>query len=175
MDSVSLSDPAGTSGREPNDAGGLPSQHLADRANDSNPRELGAGTPPDEEESTSTVNKAVTGSARVSLLGARPATSDFEPTGEELRISARILLFLARQPRYAPGETVPDSLTQAGMARALGTSQASVSNALNRLVDGGVLHVERSHVRQKLQRLKVYQLTPDGERLVRQIRESMGP
>jgi DNA-binding transcriptional ArsR family regulator len=96
-----------------------------------------------------------------------------EPTREELRISARILLHIARQPRVPPGETALESLTQAGMATALGASQPAVSNALKRLVDGGALRVERSHVRGLRQRLKVYQLTALGENLVRHIRSTM--
>ncbi|MCI4364134.1 MAG: hypothetical protein L3K13_07560 [Thermoplasmata archaeon] len=55
---------------------------------------------------------------------------------------------------------------------ALGSTQAAVSNALRRLVDGGALRVERYHVRLKLQRLKVYQLTDLGEALVRHIRST---
>jgi DNA-binding MarR family transcriptional regulator len=101
--------------------------------------------------------------------------SEFEPTSEELQISARLLLHIARQPRFEPGETAPEALTQAGMAGALRTSQPAVSNALNRLVDGGALEVVRSHVRHKLTRLKVYRLTAHGEVLVRQIRASMSP
>jgi DNA-binding MarR family transcriptional regulator len=65
-------------------------------------------------------------------------------------------------------------MTQAGMAAALHTSQAAVSNALRRLVDGGALWVERSHVRDRLIRVQVYRLTPQGEALVRQIRKRFG-
>ena len=99
---------------------------------------------------------------------------DLEPTRQELQISARLLLHLSRQPRFASGETAPESLTQSGMATALGTSQASVSNSLNRLVDGGAVRVERSHVRRKFARLKVYQLTEHGHALVEQILKGMG-
>ncbi|MCI4368790.1 MAG: MarR family transcriptional regulator [Thermoplasmata archaeon] len=91
-----------------------------------------------------------------------------------LRIFARILLHIARQPRFAPTETVPATLTQSGIAEALGASQGSVSNALKRLVDGGAVRVERTHVWRRMQRLKVYQLTERGESLVRQIRSGMG-
>ena len=97
-----------------------------------------------------------------------------QPTEQELRISARLLLHLARQPRTPAEEIPPETLTQAGMALALGTSQAAVSNALTRLVDGGALQVERSHVRGQLLRLKVYRLTPRGEAIVRQIRKRFG-
>jgi DNA-binding MarR family transcriptional regulator len=71
-------------------------------------------------------------------------------------------------------ETAPESLTQAGMAQALGTSQPAVSKALKRLVDGGALRAERSHVRHRMQRSTVYQLTALGEDLVRHIREGVG-
>ena len=101
--------------------------------------------------------------------------SPYEPTAEILRISARILLHVASQPRIAPGETAPPSLTQAGMASALGTTQAAVSNALKRLVDGGALQVDRLHVHLARQRLKVYQLTELGERLAAHIRSRLDP
>ena len=96
-----------------------------------------------------------------------------EPSREELRISARILLHLSRQPRFDPREAHPPTVTQEGIAKALGATQPAVSNALRRLVDGGAVRVERSHVLRKLARLKVYQLTPHGESLARQIRQSM--
>ncbi|HUI38745.1 MAG TPA: helix-turn-helix domain-containing protein [Thermoplasmata archaeon] len=103
------------------------------------------------------------------------AVPGFEPTVPELRISARLLLHIGRQPRFGEGELVPGSLTQAGMAEALGTTQAAVSHALGRLVLGGLLEVRRAHVRGRRQRVKVYQLTELGESLVRHIRASMGP
>lgn len=93
-----------------------------------------------------------------------------QPTSEELRTSARLLLHIARQPRPGPDDIPLETLTQAGMARTLGMSQGSVSGALKRLVDGGAVRVERSHVRHELLRLKVYTLTPQGEQLVREIR-----
>jgi DNA-binding MarR family transcriptional regulator len=94
-------------------------------------------------------------------------------TEEQLEISARLLLHIDRQPRFVRANLVPESLTQEGMATALRASRGSVSNALNRLVRGGALRVERSEVPHKLQRLKVYQLTPEGEALVRYIHERM--
>jgi DNA-binding MarR family transcriptional regulator len=71
-------------------------------------------------------------------------------------------------------ETAPQALTQAGMAEALKASQPTVSRGLKRLVDGGALVAERSHVRFGLQRVMVYQLTPLGELAVRHIREGTG-
>jgi DNA-binding MarR family transcriptional regulator len=91
-----------------------------------------------------------------------------------LRIYARLLLHIARLPRFASTDTVPEALTQAGMAKALGTSQAVVSYALKHLVDGGALIVERRRVRNGLRRVLVYQLAAHGEELVRHIRGGMG-
>ena len=96
---------------------------------------------------------------------------ELEPTEKELRTSIRLLLHIARQGRFGPGEIPPGSLTQAGMSTALGTSQGAVSNSLGRLVDGGVLEVERGHVRGRVMRVKFYRLTARGEELVRRLRE----
>jgi DNA-binding MarR family transcriptional regulator len=101
-------------------------------------------------------------------------SKDRSPTLPELQISARILLHIARQPRVGREEVPPPSLTQAGIAEALGSTQASVSNALNRLVDGGAVEVERSYVQHRWIRLKTYRLTALGERLARQIRQRFG-
>jgi DNA-binding MarR family transcriptional regulator len=92
---------------------------------------------------------------------------------QDLRMSARLLLHIGRQPRFEPMEQVPRSLTQEGMADALRAPQGTVSSSLTRLVDGGVLRVELGHVRGKLRRLKVYQLTDRGEAIVRHIRAGM--
>lgn len=104
-----------------------------------------------------------------------PARSPSAPllSEPELRIFARILLYLAQQPRFGAGEPVPVALTQAGVAEALGASVPSVSNALHRLVAGGAVGVVRGHVRGKHQRLKVYQLSDEGLRIAHHIRESM--
>jgi len=98
--------------------------------------------------------------------------SAIEPTGEDLQISARLLLYIAELPRLGPMEATPESLTQTGMANALGTSRGSVSNALTRLVDGGALEVRLSYT-SRLQRRKIYQLTPLGEHLLRLIQDSI--
>jgi hypothetical protein len=106
---------------------------------------------------------------------AHDGAADLQPTLPELRISARTLLHIAGQPRFAPGEILPDSQTQAGFAGALGVSQGAVSNALGRLVDGGLLEVRLSHVRRMMRRVKVYQLTPRGEEAVRHFHRRFGP
>ena len=86
---------------------------------------------------------------------------------------ARVLLHVARQPRIAPMDPAVEPLTQAGIVAALGTSLANISHALKRLVDGGALQAQRSHVDGRRQRVKIYQLTGPGETLVRHIRDGM--
>jgi hypothetical protein len=108
------------------------------------------------------------------LPGFRAAVAGLRPTSEELQISARILLHLLRQPRFERGAVVPAALTQAGIAGSVGSTQAAVSNALRRLVRGGVMEVELAHVRQRWKRLKVYRLTAEGERLARHIQQQIG-
>jgi DNA-binding PadR family transcriptional regulator len=101
--------------------------------------------------------------------------ADVQPSLEELRISARILLYISRQPRFAAEELFPESLTQGGIAKALGTSVGAASNALRRLVYGGLVEVRQSHVRRMMRRLKVYQLTERGEEAVRHFHKRFGP
>jgi hypothetical protein len=91
----------------------------------------------------------------------------FQPTIHDLRISARVLLHISRQPRISSDGAPQESLTQTGIARALGTSQGAVSNVLRRLVLGGLLEVQRAHVPRRMRRIKVYQLTVKGEDAVR--------
>jgi DNA-binding MarR family transcriptional regulator len=106
------------------------------------------------------------------IAGVGPA--GLEPTEQELRLFARVLLHIARQPRTEPTETATPSLTQAGLVSALGTSQANISHALRRLVDGGALQVGRGHVHGVSHRVKVYRLTREGETLALHIRTTMG-
>ncbi len=97
----------------------------------------------------------------------------FEPSNEELRISARIVVHIARQPRLTPFDNGLQSLTQEGMAQALQTSPASVSHAVGRLCIGGLLVESRRHVGGRSRRVHVYQLTSDGERIAQHILSSM--
>jgi DNA-binding MarR family transcriptional regulator len=99
--------------------------------------------------------------------------ADLEPTSQELKISARVILHIAQQPRVDPHELAPESLTQAGMAEALGSSQAAISHTLNRLTYGGLLEVRTGHVEGRRQRVKVYQLTQQGNAVASHIRKSM--
>jgi DNA-binding MarR family transcriptional regulator len=107
-------------------------------------------------------------------IGATEGTVGLEPTEQDLRLFARVVLHVARQPHAEPTETAPVSLTQAGIAEALRTSQANVSYALRRLVGGGVLKEDRGHVQGLPKRLKVYRLTAEGERLALHIQQTMG-
>ncbi|MCI4356171.1 MAG: hypothetical protein L3K18_03365 [Thermoplasmata archaeon] len=87
-----------------------------------------------------------------------------------LRTSERLLIHVARQGVLGPEEVAPRPLCQAGMIEALGVSQGALTGVLRRLVAGQVLRESREHVRGIDRRVKVYRLTPAGERLVRQIR-----
>jgi CRP-like cAMP-binding protein len=92
----------------------------------------------------------------------------------EYRIGARILLHLSRLRRLEVGESAPEGRTQAGIAATLGSSRASVTQALQSLEDGGAVRVARGHVEGRVRRLKVYELTSIGEALVRHILDGMG-
>lgn len=101
-----------------------------------------------------------------------PASADVAPavslgTGRDpspyLRVSQRILMHLASEPRLRPGDIGLPSLTQAGMSAELEVGQGTLSRTLNRLVSAGLVRATRVHVQSMPTRLKVYQLTPHGE------------
>jgi DNA-binding PadR family transcriptional regulator len=91
----------------------------------------------------------------------------------ELRISARVLLHLVHQPRLGPGVVAIETLTQAGMASALVRDQPSISHVLARLARAGLVSVESREVRGRRQRVRVYQLTKEGETLARHVESSI--
>ncbi|MCI4321306.1 MAG: hypothetical protein L3K05_03245 [Thermoplasmata archaeon] len=96
--------------------------------------------------------------------------SDDAPPEERLRTSQRVILQVMAQGRLAPGEVAPFGLSQAGMGEALHLTQSSLAKTLGRLVAAGVLTVGRRHVEHQDRRLKVYELTPLGESLARDLR-----
>ena len=100
-----------------------------------------------------------------------PAGSD----GEPLRTSERVILHILRQGRLGPGELAPIGLSQTGIGEALGLRQSALAKALARLVAAGVLVVSRRHVERQSRRLKVYELTPLGEALARDLRRRNSP
>jgi PKD repeat protein/DNA-binding PadR family transcriptional regulator len=89
---------------------------------------------------------------------------------EELRLSQRVVLHLAAQGMVPPHEVAMVTVTQAGMSESLRARQNALTNVLRRLVAAGVLSEELRHVRGQPRRLKVYQLTPRGEALARDLR-----
>ena len=104
------------------------------------------------------------------------ATAEYGPRGlswQEYRLGARILLHIARLPRIDPDGTAPEARTQSGIASALGSSRVSVTQALQSLELGGAIRAVRGHAQNRRRRVKVYQLTPEGEELVRHIRDGM--
>lgn len=104
--------------------------------------------------------------------GSSPRPRITFPTAWEdgLRSSERLLLYVARQGVVGPDEVAPRTLCQAGMIEALGMSQGALTGVLRRLVSARVLEESREHVRGIDRRVKVYRLTPAGDRLVRQLR-----
>lgn len=101
------------------------------------------------------------------------AAPPFDPLEEELQISARLLVHIAKQPRLHREDNGLQHLTQEGMAQVLRTTPASVSHALGRLTMGGLLFATRRHVSGRSRRVRVYELTPEGEGMARYILSRM--
>jgi PKD domain-containing protein len=98
------------------------------------------------------------------------------PSGltQERQIANRTIRLLAELPRLAPGDTPGPERTQAGIVAALGAGQSAVSRVLGQLERAGVVSVQSTHVAGSSRQMKVYQLTPRGERLGFALREA-GP
>jgi DNA-binding transcriptional ArsR family regulator len=92
----------------------------------------------------------------------------------ERQIANRVVRYLATLPRLAPGEAAEVGRTQGGMAAALDVGQSAVSRVLSQLERAGVVSVATDHVAGSSRRVKVYRLTPHGERLGTALRE-VGP
>jgi DNA-binding MarR family transcriptional regulator len=91
---------------------------------------------------------------------------------QERQIANRLIRLLAELPRMAPGDVPGPARTQAGIVTALGAGQSAVSRVLGQLERAGVVSVATMHVAGSPRRVKVYQLTPRGERLGHALRES---
>ncbi len=92
------------------------------------------------------------------------------PSTEVLRISQRVVLHLSVQGVLGPHDVAPLGFTQPGISQSLGVRQNALTNVLRRLVAAGVVVEDVRHVQGQPRRLKVYQLTPRGEALARELR-----
>jgi tetratricopeptide (TPR) repeat protein len=91
-----------------------------------------------------------------------------------LSLSQKVIAHIAHQPRVRESELSPGSLTQTGMSRDLNRPQGVVAKVLHRLESAGLTRVEVRHVRGGSRRVKVYQLTPQGEALANELRDRSG-
>jgi DNA-binding MarR family transcriptional regulator len=98
-----------------------------------------------------------------------PPNPGVRVSSDQIRLSERILIVLAREGRLGEDSPVRSVRTQAGLVGALGSSQSAVSKVLRRLVAAELLTEERRHVPGSSQRLKVYTLTRRGELLAREV------
>jgi|GEM_PF-6181045 len=106
---------------------------------------------------------------RPRVVGGPPVPVAASVSADQIRLSERIVLALAREGRL--GDDAPARIvrTQAGLASALGSNQSAVSKVLRRLVAAELLTEERRHIQGGSQRLKVYALTRRGELLAREV------
>jgi len=98
-----------------------------------------------------------------------PVRSVVSVAPDQVRLSERVVIALAREGRLGDDTPIRATRTQAGLAEALGSSQSAVSKVLRRLVAAELLTEERRHVTGRDQRLKVYALTRRGELLARDL------
>ena len=95
-----------------------------------------------------------------------PATRPHASTApNSLRTSQRVIAHLARQgtPPFAPIGT--RGLTQVGISESLGLEQSNLARVLQRLEIAGVVTRDLRHVPGITRRVRVYLLTPTGQRI----------
>ena len=109
------------------------------------------------------------GSLRPSAVDLGSAPAPVVVSVDQVRLSERVVIALAREGRLVDDAPARPGRTQAGLATALGSNQSAVSKVLRRLVAAELLTEQRRHVHGGRQRVKVYALTRRGELLARDI------
>ena len=107
------------------------------------------------------------GPVRLDGPATAPAPANPKLAAETLRLSERVIVYLARQPALGPYDVAAPSRTQAGISQRFGASQSAVSNVLARLTAAQVVVALTRHVEGERRRRKVYLLTPYGEELAK--------
>lgn len=106
------------------------------------------------------------------------APSEFSTSGTDvvqaapLSLSQKVVALIAKQSRLREDELAPPSITQTGISMVLNRPQGVVAKVLHRLEAAGLARFEVRHVRGGSRRVKVYQLTPQGEALARELAPS---
>ena len=92
------------------------------------------------------------------LIPPKPHTIDYEPES----LSARLFFHLSNNAKYRNAAVMPIALTQKGIASALWTKQAIVSNGLQRHIERGLVKVKTANVRYEKRKYKTYHLSNKG-------------
>ncbi len=108
-------------------------------------------------------------SDRPDPLGLGEGHSTVAVTVEQVRLSERVILHLARLGRIDPEAPAAPTRTQQGLVAATGGSQSAVSKVLRQMVASGMVEEERRHIAGVSHRMKAYALSRRGELLAREV------
>jgi DNA-binding MarR family transcriptional regulator len=81
---------------------------------------------------------------------------------KRITLENRILLLLRQYDRYREDYTVPEAMSQGGMAKELAARQNHVSRAITELESKGLLSHRSSHVKNQKRRRRIYFLNEKG-------------
>jgi DNA-binding MarR family transcriptional regulator len=102
----------------------------------------------------------------------RDASTIRRETTTGVGLAKRVVAHLHGLGRFGLDDVAPIGATQKGMTTVLQVRQGTLVRVLQGLESAGVLTVERRHVSGVNNRLKVYQLTPRGESIARDVRRA---
>jgi DNA-binding MarR family transcriptional regulator len=100
-----------------------------------------------------------------------PAAADPSGLAANRRLALQLLRYMGTLSRVPAGELPGSEWTQAGLAKGVGAGQSAISRVLRRLTAAGIVEAETEHVAGGGRRLRVYRLTPRGERLAHALSE----
>ncbi len=90
-----------------------------------------------------------------------------------LPVLERILVHLYAYRKYVDRYEYPVEMTQAGIAHAVGISVTHIPRNIKRLMEEGLVSMQKGHVSGKKKRVAVYFLTPSGVRKAKEIIEKI--
>jgi len=91
----------------------------------------------------------------------------------DLTVNERLLLYLRKYVRHRDDYTMPQDITQEGLARSIGVRITHIPRAVNKLEDEGLLLSQTRPITGRVRKRKVYFLTDIGQKQADELKKSL--